>query len=210
MKRKWVNRLIVTLIPLFIFTVEAFSQSLKLPENKHSNNFSYERLQPYLNRKIGYNLGWNSTTFTNPVFAKNIADGVLKNKIGIDFFVRQYHWSCLFTDYDFSLSTFENNQSTSFTQYAGKFSISAILLPVSKFFLPYAGVGYQLSVLGIPDDNENSSDILIASSNTSCFFWKSGAQSFITNKFSIHFEYSQSIITKKTTNSIGIGVGIYY
>jgi len=209
-KRRVYKIVLFIIFPLFLFTVEAFSQNLKLPENKYSDNFSYKRLEPFLKGKMGYNLGWNSTTFTNPVFAKHIEDGELKNKVGIDFFVRKYHGTWMFADYDFSFSTFENTQSTNFTQFAGKVSLSAILLPASRFFLPYAGAGYQLSALGIPDDDENSSDIFSASSNTSCFFWKAGMQSFLTNRFSIHFEYSQSMFTTKTTNSIGIGVGIYY
>jgi opacity protein-like surface antigen len=200
----------VFLISLFHLTMDAFSQNLKLPENKYSDKFSFKKLEPFLKGKLGYNLAWNSTTFTNPVFAKNIADEALSNKIGIDFFVRKYYFSGLFADYNFSFSSFENSQSTKFTQFAGKLSLSAILLPASRFLLPYAGAGYQLSALGIPNNDENNSDIFSASSNTSCFFWKAGIQSFLTNSFSIHFEYSQSMFTTKTTNSIGMGIGIYY
>lgn len=195
---------------LLLTTLMVNSQNLLLPENQYPDNFNFDKLDLLLKRKTGVYIGWNKTTFTNPIFAKNINDNVITNKIGLDFFVRKHYRTYLFADYDFSFSTFKNTKSTSFTQLAGKVSLSTILLPLSRYFLPYVGVGYQLSTLGIPDDDENSSDIFSASSNTSCFFWKAGMQSFLTNRISVNFDYSQSMFTAKTTNSIGIGIGIYY
>jgi hypothetical protein len=184
-----------------------FSQSTyTLPENKFNDTYNFDKLKDFLHTKAGYNFAWNNNSFTNPIFATNIENGTLQNTFGMDIFWRHFFWTSMFADYDFSFSSYNMN----ITQYAVKASLSTILFPTTRFFLPSVGVGYQLSSLQMPAPEGSTGSAYLASSNTSSLFWKVGVQSFISRKFSIHFEYAQTLFNeKKSASMISLGLGIY-
>ncbi|MEI6751603.1 MAG: LamG domain-containing protein [Paludibacter sp.] len=183
-----------------------FSKSkYRLPENKYDDTYNFDKLKNFLQSKEGYNFAWNNNSFTNPVFATNIENGTVENTFGMDFFYRQFFWTTMFADYDFSFSSYNRD----ITQYALKVSLSTILFPTTPLFLPSVGVGYQIASLQIPAP-ESSKDTYTSSSNTCGLFWKVGVQSFISSKFSLHFEYAQTLFNeRKSASMISLGLGIY-
>lgn len=178
------------------------------PVERFNDSFNFEILKEFLEHKKGFNISWHKMSFTNTKYASSEDNGTLKNTFGFDLYKRNFFWTSMFADFDCSFSFFSKDGAYFCTNSALKASLSTILFPAPKFLLPSAGVGYQLSALQTPAP-EGSTNMFEASSNTSCFFWKVGLQSFLSDNFSINCEYSQSLFTTKTNNLFSIGLGIY-
>lgn len=103
-------------------------------------------------------LGYHQSTFVNPQFAKVIENGNLSREIGAVFSTR-FTYLPIIIDFNWFSSNFKassdinfewNYPDTALIRHRGlELSVSVPLIPTSKNFVPYAGIGYQSSALGI-------------------------------------------------------------
>jgi hypothetical protein len=207
---------ILTVIML-LATNECFAKD-NFPINKYNNKLSYSEINSFLKNRnrIGLHLvSYQITSFLNYNFASNVQKGIIKNDYGIDYKYRISKLSPVLFDIDYCYNHFsiDNNSSQSINPSAVIFqgigaSASIVLFPCPRYFIPYAGIGYQLSNLkGSVNESKYVSII-------SCPYWKTGIQSYIGNPqseftFSIFIEYKQSLISDKSYNQLEFGVGFY-
>jgi hypothetical protein len=174
--------------------------SVKLPEKKYNDMFNYNKLRDDLKGLFGYSIAYHTSTFTNPNYAINNQNGEIKNSGGFEIMFRHYTLLPILVEYGGFADFYKTTTLSDLNHFGAKLSVSAILFPCPKFFIPYGGVGYQLSYL-------KNSDFVI---NTSSPIWKVGFQSFLGQKFSINCEYSQSFLNPaRSSNQFSIGVGFF-
>ena len=187
----------------------AFSQG-NIPVNKYSNNYNFDDLKIDLKHLRTFNIAYRLNSFTNNTYASNIQSGDINYKGGIEISIRRYKWTPLILDYGGFYEKY-NSSDNSFTHYGGKIALSTILFPMPKVFLPYGGVGLQLSEITSKLYSNTSGVNDEEVSGTSCLFWKVGIQSIIGNNFSVLFEYNQSfLLTNKTGNQLILGIGLHF
>jgi hypothetical protein len=214
--------LIILVIYIGINSITAQKNTDLLPENKYNDNSDskYKKVCNYLNlKKVGLNILSRNNSFTNSNFASNISNGALQ-------------YTGFATDYGFSkgieiagrinvapllidiaymsdLYNLKTYRSDSYVHNGLKLSISTLIFPLTKYLLPYGGIGYQLSKISMTHYTTGSSTTSTASTNTSSPFWKIGCQSYLFNHFPIiTVEYSQTfLITNKSSNQILFGIG---
>lgn len=192
-----------------------------LPANKYKDNSEsrYTLICDYFkSKRVGLNIFNLKNSFTNSNFASSIANGSLYYedylssstsgilKSGFEVSARVNLAPLLidfgyFTDKYYTMQK-ENWRDRQIYNHKGlKLSISTLILPITKYLLPYGGVGYQLSKIGFDTPTTSYSD-------TSSPFWKIGCQSYLFNHFPITFEYSQTFLNStKSANQIMFGIG---
>ena len=185
-----------------IGTETDFSKSkYKLPVNIYGDNFNFEPINKILKEKVmEWGVAYHTTNFTNFYFATNTISGSLQKQLGVEFSLTTLYFSPIIID----ASIFRDWYSTYNTDihHNGlKIAISSILFPCGKYFIPYAGIGGQLSSL--------SNNDATAESGTSTLFWKCGVKTFVLNNFPITLEYVQSVFNNtKPENQLKIGIGL--
>jgi len=193
-----------------------------LPENKYKDNSDsrYTMICDYFgSKKVGINIFNFRSSFTNSNFASSIANGTLF----YDDYLYQPMYRLLnsgfeisgrvnlapilidlgyFSDRYYMLNGERNWDNRHIYKLNGlKLSVSTLILPITKYLLPYGGVGYQFSKIGFDTPTTSYSD-------TSSPFWKIGCQSYLFNHFPITFEYSQTFLNpSKSANQITFGIG---
>lgn len=193
----------------FLHCNMVFSQG-NIPVNKYSNNYNFNDLKIDIKHLRTFNIAYRLNSFTNNIYASNIQSGDINYKGGVELIVRRHNWTPLMLDYGGFYEKY-NSSDNSFTHYGGKIALSTILFPMPKVFLPYGGVGLQLSELTSKLYSNTSGVDDEEVSGTSCLFWKVGIQSIIGNNFSVLFEYNQSfLLTNKTGNQLILGIGLHF
>lgn len=214
----------------------ASSPDFTLPEGKYKNDelTAYRRVKQKFNDRMGltYMLSYHKTNFLNDQFAANIQDGVLDYHPGTCLTFRFEYGFPLVFDFNWFSSrfTYEGPNDnplfeTPYIRHRGiEVSSNLVLLPASKNFMPFIGIGYQSASLvasnfwpldKYSDENNNNSnnnqdeEKIEHLSNCSTPIWKVGL-SFGFDKLYINAEYKQSLgaLSTKSFNQISIGIGI--
>jgi hypothetical protein len=210
---------LVTLVPLTNLNGQA---RVKLPVNKHSDGFNLRGINSFLRKDgdfVAFNsIAYSTVNFLNANFASHLQDKNIKRDFGILYDFRLTRLSPLMLDvvYNYESFTIDENFSSDF---AGKnilnqsfeLSSSLILFPCPRYFVPYAGIGYNYSWLKqkkSTDSSENEEDEPV--SVNSCPIWKAGIQSFLTDYLMVYIEYKQSVLTDKPFNRLCFGIGFSY
>jgi len=172
----------------------------RLPENKFREFDGYKSLHEFFKVKYSsVDIGYHTTSFTNYNFANSIQSGMLKSSAGVDLSLKVNSLSPVLIEFAGFIDTWETKQTT-LLQYGTRVSLLAILIPSPKFFIPFGGVGYQISKLTIKDSDK--------SSDTSSPIWKVGVKSYLSKYFCIYGEYTQTLLdSPKSANQICIGIG---
>lgn len=173
-----------------------------LPEKRYNDRFNYSKiindLKAYKNVTVA---SYHKTSFVNNNFANSIENSSIENYGGIELIGRVFGWSPVIFDYGGYWDFYKTQTMSEISHFGAKLSLSVVLLPTSKAFAPYAGVGYQLSTLVAGE----------ASIDTSAPIWKVGIQSITRNGVIFNFEYTQSfLVPHRLSNQIAIGIGLAY
>jgi hypothetical protein len=194
------KKILLSVLLISSIVISSLAQSVMLPKKKYNDTFNYEILSKDLKGLFGYSIAYHTGSFTNPIYALNNQNGEIKNSGGFEVMLRHYFWTPILLEYGGFADFYKTTSMSNLTHLGAKLSVSSILFPCPKFFIPYGGVGYQLSYL-------KNSDYVI---NTSGPIWKVGFQSFLSPKFSINCEYSQSFLNPtRSANQFSIGVGFF-
>jgi hypothetical protein len=214
----------------------AGSADFILPTGKFKNDelTAYRRVKQKLNTRMGltYMLCYHQTNFLNDQFVNNIQDGALSYSPGTCLSFRFEYGFPLVFDFNWFSSrfTYEGPNDnplfeTPYIRHRGiEISSNLVLLPVSKSFMPFIGIGYQSASLvasnywpldKYSDDNDKKSNTsnqekeeIKHLSNCSAPIWKVGL-SVGFDKLYINAEYKQSlnVSATKAYNQLSIGIG---
>jgi outer membrane receptor protein involved in Fe transport len=217
------------------YSFSLFSQSRKsdfeLPENKFKEKpeSQYGKVKSHLkyHHRSTWIFSYHKSSFLNTNFAGNIDNNNIKQKFGTSLnyrfdkafpFIFDINWFA--SKFVYEGSSVSSIADTPKIRHRGiELAANFSLLPTSKFFMPYIGVGYQTASIvasnywpieTMGEDQQQSAENQIEySSNCSTGIWKVGVTIGGTNLF-VNAEYKQSLfLTKsKSFNQLSVGIGI--
>jgi hypothetical protein len=203
------------------------SLKFKLPENKYNDGSDtrYAKICDFLNSKrvslYYHNFAQNS--FLNTEFISNFNDEHFED-IFVGYMISgRINIAPILIDIAYFNDQYVIDPNIGwargfFTHSGIKLSTSVPIFPITKYLLPYAGIGYQISnISGSLNYGElgTYNNVLaheeFSTSNTSSPFWKIGIQSYLLNYFPIIIEYSQTFNNKnRNFNQFSVGIGLSF
>ena len=217
--------LILVLWLIILNRYDLSAQTNNLPQHKYKNKLTLTDIMRSQKSVNGFmvSYGYHQTTFLNPVFGNNINDDIIKKKYGGVFTASYTAYPFIF-DIDWFSSRFRvqdkvswpYNDTTNVRHRGMSFFISSALFPLvhSKSFLPYIGIGYQSSALGVGIEivkvSKGGKSVEQSSINTSCPQWKIGFKLKWWEAYWLIVEYRQSIMLnqEKSLNELSVLIGL--
>lgn len=195
---------------------------VKLPVNKHSDRYNFKRINSFLREEDEFawfnSVAYTSVNFLNPNFASHLQDEHIKKDFGILYDLRIVQFSPLMLDFVYNYESFSIDENfasvfagTNILNQSLEGSFSFILFPCPKYFIPYAGIGYNYSWMNqkrTADSSENEEEYPV--SVISCPVWKAGIQCFVTDYLMVYAEHKQSVLTEKSFYRFCFGIGFRY
>ena len=205
-------KFLFSVILIFANALFLLGQESGLPSQKYNNaEFSFKKLrESTAHFSAGY--GYHQTIFLNPEFSKYSSSGDLQHLWWHSFHLAYTKYACTF-DVNYFMSKFNVNDtyakyyyykdSSDFKIKHRGFDVSFSLRLVpstrnwTKYFMPYAGLGYSFSNLvattDVPNgDSSTSLDVVRSRVNTNALIWKTGFNVHLNTNFVIRLEYKQA------------------
>lgn len=197
----------------------------EIPENKYETSIKYKSHRKQLteenkNGKIKiHRLGllYSNTTFHNSTFGQSLQSGTISNTLGANLNYKVQMAKQIIGDVDI-LFQYLPSEDYKFYQVGLEPSIGFILIPFSykltKYFQPYATVGYQVSYIKLMSASNPA--IFDAekdkTTNTSSPIWKAGLIVNLGNTLYLNAHYKQSFLANQGRDfgSWGAGFGFRF
>lgn len=220
-------KLQLTIFVILLCICDITAQTTTLPKLKYTQTNTLSRIIENGKQINGFTLayGYHQTTFLNEVFGMNISNNVISRKYGGVLMARMKLYPIII-DVDWFSSRFRISDAVSWpysdttnVRHRGMgFFISSALFPLmhSKIFVPYVGIGYQTSSLGVGVDiiemNDSNKSIEPSSIITSCPQWKAGFLVNMSRMYNLTIEYRQSFPLNREMafNEISIILGLNF
>jgi len=212
----------IPLILIGILIVQfTFAQSNKLPVQKYGTVGKYSALRYYLDEfNFEYTFGYSNTKFANQTFGEQIDNSNIKQIYGYYFNVRYNKLLPFILELGYTSSLFEQKNVNYFNfnpkekiNFNGvEINTNFVLLPASKFFIPYIGLGYGFYKSNVGAGLFNKNDRYF-SENVNNPFFKTGFSINFHEMFYINAEYKQSLSINKPFDfsqlNAGVGFRLY-
>lgn len=202
-KKAIINRRIFWLTVLLLLG-QIYSSPIYAQRGKISENTRFQK-------GIRLGLGYNHSLLLNDRFVEYKQDGVIKHRWGSIINLR-----VVFNPIILDLSNFSSSykvdspvwsfDDTTYVRHRGlELAVSMNLLPRSKYFLPYIGIGLQTSALGVNIGiwdkltAEDSDELEVSSISMSGPIWKVGLLINFSQSIGINAEYKHRLPGKGTS-----------
>lgn len=174
--------------------------------------------EDFKDKKVLISYAYHQTDFLNTAFKNNLKNGAITKQWGSAVNLRVLAAYPVLIDIGYFASSYRAddlagwpNDSTKIRHRGGEIAVS-MPVPISTYFLPYGGLGYQYSQLyvGEPfvkEEGKTYDHIVEMATSTSSPIYKIGVMSSF-NILSFYAEYKHSFLGKNPFQQLSVGVGL--
>ncbi|HNX80209.1 MAG TPA: hypothetical protein PKJ24_09995 [Prolixibacteraceae bacterium] len=191
-----------------------------LPVKKYSDNFSFREINDFYRNKMSavQLVSWSRTSFLNAAFLSNKLNGNIRQQFGLQYNYRIMKLSPVLVDigYNWGKYTISGSAPSALAgediiEQAFESSFSMFLFPATRYFLPYAGLGFNYTWLRtVWVENEDKELVADHVTVLPSPVWKTGFMSAVSETVVLFGEYKKSFASRREFTQLNLGIGFSF